>query len=266
MIHDFALDGTQFTVSCKGMPAQSQEVLAWHSQMTWKPAGQSERKSCPVVHSRVLDINSASCMWTALTSSATSLQPVLPATAATLRGTIIAHDGAGQNHLGYHHMMALNRHDDDSFVGSDPCLQHKTSNVLKPATQQGWLACNVFCLSKVLNHGHTYREVLRQVENRLHQSLEIVGAEYHQSRADRAYAESLLELCFYRINSNERSDGDPDRSPDQIAHQVQARKQLGAKLIRMLPGDWRQGAAARSSGPTCVPSKLSFLSSAEAIM
>ncbi len=240
-INDFGLDSTELHVHVQGKPPMSQHVLAVHGHSLWKERS-NKLCQCPLVYApRVLRNNNASCTWSALTSECVPLEPIPPSSGefADWSGTVVSHDQHVVNYCIIHKMLDLAG--DTHLVASDACLQHRTANCLSPMTKHLSIAPGIFCLAAVERHGSLYTDVLTNIETRLSHPGNIREADddFIPDAGDREFAESLLEVTYFE---HERMNpADLEMSELELEQLRQQRRRNGEALMRLLPGNWRQG-------------------------
>ena len=237
-ITDSGIDTTEFRCCTLDGPAMKLHVLAQHGRCLWRDhVGQVFQRPLAFAP-RGLRANTASCHWAALHDKVVPVQPIA-GSAAKHSGTIVSHDQHVVNYALIHKLV--DEAPETHLVGSDPCLQHRTGNCLEPLTRHLGIASPIFCLANVERQGTTYKDILDYIAERLSNPnlVSTVDDSYVSLPQDKEYAEALLEATHYRHEAMQPAD--LEMSEAELALLRQKRRDEGAALIHMLPGNWRQG-------------------------
>ena len=128
------------------------------------------------------------------------------------------------------------------------CKQHGTGNCLQPLVKRLGILSPEFCLVRRLRSSGFQQRFLNGIKACIKKNLKWVKQRerpnWRPDPSDRAYAEKLLELVYYRrdVRTSEGLGGD-DAANAKESKQVCAeakRRELGAKLLDRCPCNWRQ--------------------------
>ena len=187
---------------------RKRRCLAWHSQCTWRAAGDDKDVDVDVVRPpRLLQAYTAANCWQLVGApgDSASLSPeggALPE--AKYHGRLSASDSHSANVLVS--KFVASRLPENHFHVAAYCTQHRAGSVCEEVSNKWGLMSPSFCVATQMEHGDfidTLRtsvvEVLRKY---LHcvDHIDVVADEYEygveESRRLKQFAEELLRLCY----------------------------------------------------------------------
>jgi len=142
------------------------------------------------------------------------------------------------------------------LAASVKCCQHGAGLVLSPVTVFLELLCPLFCSAKQTQQGEFIDALLKVVDGLVEENLH-VETEERPDPAWRAYAEEVLEHCYYTIDLPH--SGMTDEELEQYRQQDRRRRAEGEELMTCLSGNWKEPATNFKAlihhclGPLCCP-------------
>ena len=256
IVFALAFDGADFRMKLKKKSRcchADLPVLASHGRLV---CGTERRDALQeeevVIRPMLIEANSAACYWAAFQAS---IPPVLW---DLFQGRLPEHHELGAicsaNDEGSANSMLLanldNTAGDCVLVFKGWCRQHGTGNCLQPVVKRLGVLNPSFCLARRMRNNKFQERLLKGVRKSVASNpVYIRGSEdplWRPDEADGKRNAELLELAYYTrdLRNSSAATAAKDESTPEAANKrseclEKRRRELGGRLLRYCPGDWR---------------------------
>ena len=239
VIFSFMMDETSFRIRTVGDSPEVLPTLAMHGHLTWSERGETRNEDV-VMMPAAMGNQTAGSLWPALVARAAPVDLLRPFPEAQLRALCPGSDHARAMQKVWNYLES--RLPEDTFFCRGLCKQHATGLCVAPVTTFFDLLCPAFCSVKLLHQGHFHTNYMQGLYLTIHRSVTCILAvdapAWRPKPADRDHAERLLECCFYSRDLHAIHASDEEVETHKARDKQ--RREAGARLISLCPGDWRK--------------------------
>jgi len=239
VIFSFMMDETSFRIRTVGDSPEVLPTLAMHGHLTWSERGETRNEDV-VMMPAAMGNQTAGSLWPALVARAAPVDLLRPFPEAQLRALCPGSDHARAMQKVWNYLES--RLPEDTFFCRGLCKQHATGLCVAPVTTFFDLLCPAFCSVKLLHQGHFQTNYMQGLYLTIHRSVTCILAvdapAWRPKPADRDHAERLLECCFYSRDLHAIHASDEEMETHKARDKQ--RREAGARLISLCPGDWRK--------------------------